>query len=190
MRGFGSLREIIAERKIELRRDVARHLEVLLLIASDGDLVRVVDEDVGGHEHRVREEACIGREPFRDLVLVGRRALEEPHRRDGEENPEELGDLGNVGLAKERHVRVRWIEAEREVVERDVARQLAELVGVTHGGQRVEVRDEDEALVARRLKLEKLRNRAEVIAEVDLARGLDAGKNTHGEPREPAMVYP
>ena len=146
---FVQLRDVFRiERRVELHGDVAGHLEVLLLILADGDFVRVVGEDVRRHEHGVREEPRVRRDAFRDFVLVGVRVLEHRHRRDRHEQPHELGHLGDVALAEERDVRVRRIEAEGEVVEGDVARELAELVRVAHGRQRVQVGDEDEALVA------------------------------------------
>ena len=42
---------------VEPDRDVARELDVLALVVADRDLVGVVEEDVGGHEHRVVEQA-------------------------------------------------------------------------------------------------------------------------------------
>ena len=58
-RGEGRLRddERVAEAVVEPDRDVARQLDVLALVVADGDLVGVVEEDVGGHQHRVVEEA-------------------------------------------------------------------------------------------------------------------------------------
>ena len=110
-----------------------------------------------------------GAMPFAILSLYECAPLEQRHRRDRQEQPEELGHLGDVRLAEERDLVARRIEAEREVVERHVARELAELVGVAHRRQRVEIGDEDEALVARVLQLEKLRDRPEIVADVELA---------------------
>ena len=41
---------------VEADRDVARELDVLALVVADGHLVGVVEEDVGGHQHRVVEQ--------------------------------------------------------------------------------------------------------------------------------------
>ena len=49
--------ERVAERVVEADRDVAGELDVLALVVADGHLVGVVEEDVGGHQHRVVEQA-------------------------------------------------------------------------------------------------------------------------------------
>ena len=42
---------------VEPDRDVAGELDVLALVVADGDLLGVVQQDVGGHQHRVVEQA-------------------------------------------------------------------------------------------------------------------------------------
>ena len=42
---------------MKLLRHVARHLDVLDLVAPDRHLVRVEHQDVGRHQHRVHEQA-------------------------------------------------------------------------------------------------------------------------------------
>ena len=49
--------ERVAEAVVEADRDVAGELDVLALVVADGHLVGVVEEDVGGHQHRVVEQA-------------------------------------------------------------------------------------------------------------------------------------
>ncbi len=41
---------------VEAQRDVAGQLDVLDLVFADRDLVGVVEQDVGGHEHGVVEQ--------------------------------------------------------------------------------------------------------------------------------------
>ena len=73
------------------------------------------------------------------------------------------------------------IEAEGQQINRPVKRVLGEFFLVTDRGQSVEVRDEVErAVVALFLKSDVLLDRAEVVAPVERAGGLDAGECTHG----------
>ena len=53
---FGTV-NTVAEVVVEADRDVACELDVLALIVADGNLVGVVEQDVGGHQHRVVEQA-------------------------------------------------------------------------------------------------------------------------------------
>ena len=74
------------------------------------------------------------------------------------------------------------VEAEREVVEghvADVARAAS--VGVLDGGQGVVVGDEVEALALRPAG-RCAADRAEVVAEVQVPRGLDAGEDAAWPP--------
>jgi hypothetical protein len=163
---FGIGRVVLRhERQVELGGDVPRDLQVLELILPHGHDVAAVEQDVGGHEHRVREQTHVGRNAVGGLVLERVRALEQAHRRDGREVPKELGDLGNVRLPEQR--RDARIEPEREVVEGHVAGVLAHHVGAADGGERVVVRDEEERL-ALVLQVEELLQRAEVVADVKL----------------------
>lgn len=79
--GFGQFEEVAAEGRVEFAGHVAGHFEVLHLVAADGDDVGVVDEDVGGHEHGVGEDAVV--DFFFDALVfggfVGVRALEQAH---------------------------------------------------------------------------------------------------------------
>ena len=65
--------EGLAVARVEALGDVARELEVLALVVADRDDVGLVQEDVAGHQHRVREE------PGRDELLVGGLVLELRH---------------------------------------------------------------------------------------------------------------
>ena len=102
---------------VELDRDVAGHLQVLLLVLADGHGVRVVEEDVGRHQHRIGEQAEIRGDALGDLVLVAVGALEEPHRRQAPDEPGELAHLGHVALAPEDALL--RVEAAGEPVDRD-----------------------------------------------------------------------
>ncbi len=46
-----------AEAGVEPHRQIAGQLEVLALVLADRDLVGLVDQDVGSHQDRVREQS-------------------------------------------------------------------------------------------------------------------------------------
>ncbi len=134
----------------------------------------------------VREQAGVGDEAVLHLVLVGEAVFEVGDGREAVEDPRELGDGGHVGLHEER--RVRRVEAEGEVVEGHVERVAAQRLGVAQAGERVVVDDEEERRVAVHATvlvdllraLHVLAQRAEVVAEVERAGGLDAGDDDRG----------
>ena len=171
-----------AEGVVEVAGHVARHLQVLHLILADGHDVRAVDEDVGGHQDGVGEQADAGGDALVELVLVRGRPLEQPHAGDGGENPCQFGHLGHVGLAEEGGLV--GVEAQGQVIQGDIAdlaraaARPAFRVGleVADGGQGVVVGDEIEAL-ALVLQLDVLLDGAEVVAQVQLARGLHAAED-------------
>ena len=111
--GVGDL-EDLAELIVELGGDVAGDLDVLLLVLPHRHQVGQVDEDVGRLEHGIGEQAVIGHETLRHLVLVAGGPLKQPHGRDAGEHPGELGHLGHVLLGEEHGLR--GVEAEGQVV--------------------------------------------------------------------------
>ena len=114
----------VDEGHIESRRPVARELDVLDLVFAHGNDVRAESENVRGHQHGIREQAEVGGHAAGDLVLVAMGALEIGDRHERAEDPEELGDLRNIALAKEN--RLVRIEAEREIGERGFERVFAQ----------------------------------------------------------------
>ena len=173
---FRQLEDLDPVDVVEALGDVARHFNVLLLIAAHGHDVRVVHENVCGHQNRVGKEPVIRREALGHLVLVGVPTLQEPHGCHGPQNPRKLADLGKVGLAVEdRSFR---IEAAGEIIERDVVHQAPAQGPVAHRGHRVEIRDEIDAL-ALVLQLDVLRHRAEIVSQVALAGRRNPRKAPH-----------
>ena len=77
--------------------DVARQLDVLALILTHGNAVRLIEQDVGGHEHRVGQQANAGA-LFRlgRFLLELRHAVGPAHGRDAVEQPGKLGVLLHV----------------------------------------------------------------------------------------------
>ena len=94
--GFGRGVEVAGVEGVEAAGDLAGELDVGDLVGADGDEVGLVEEDVGGLEERVAEEAVGGEVLFAELlllVLVGGDALEPAERGEHAEEQEELGVL-------------------------------------------------------------------------------------------------
>ena len=173
--------ERLAEARVEALGDVAGELEMLPLVVADRDDVGLVEQDVAGHQHRVGEEA--GRDELVSvgLVLELGHAAELAVARDGAEQPRGLGVGRHVALREDG--RALRIEARREQDRGEVERLLAEVVGVVVDRDRVQVDDAEEALAAL-LRRRVLAESADQVAEVLVARGLDAGEDPHGaDPR-------
>jgi len=71
------------------------------------------------------------------------------------------------------------IEPAGQKVDGDFPGMGSECDGIAHGGESVEIGDEVQRLPLF-LQLDGWFHHAEVIAKMRKARGLDAGKNTHG----------
>ncbi len=168
--------EDLAELLVELAGDVAGHLEVLLLVLAHRDEVGQVDEDVRRLQHRVGEQAVVGRDPLGDLVLVADGPLQQSHGRDAGEDPGELGDLGDVLLGKKGALL--GVEPEREKVQSHSHRVLPQKRGVLYRRQRVVAGDEVEGIVPL-LQRDVLAECPEVVAQMGSARGLYAGEYSH-----------
>ena len=169
--------ERLPEAGVEPLRDVPRELEVLALVVADRDAVGLVEQDVAGHQHGVREE------PRRhELALVGL-VLELGHppelavARDGREQPTRLGMRGDVALGE--HRRALRVEPGRDEHREQVERFLVQVARVVLDGDRVEVDDAEERL-AELLCPRVLAEAADVVAEMLVAGGLDAREDPHG----------
>ena len=175
---FDGRRGLGAVEGVEAAGDLAGEFDVGDLILADGDVVRLVEEDVGRLEERVAEEAvCVevfSRSCSCWSFYVGTRSS---HGQRGEhaEEGKEFGVLGDVGLDEDR--RALGVEAGGEEVQGDVTDVLAEGRGVgVVGGEGVKVCDEEVAVV---LVLEPgpVVERAHVVAEVQAAGWAHAGED-------------
>ncbi len=205
-RDFGERRfghdERVAVVVVEADRDVARQLDVLALVVADRDFLGVVQQDVGGHEHRIVEQAD-AHETLRALVDLVALLLELRHtaqlaeRRDAVQQPRQLGVRSYVALQEQQaavaaeagchhhrgHVpgeggQLRWVVGGRERVEVDHAEDRIVVSGCIRPG--------------RRLLVGPAPYRAEVVAERHLAGGLDARKDPrHGvdDTRRPRLAW-
>ena len=163
--------ERLAEARVEALGEVARELEVLALIVADRDEIGLVEQDVARHQDRIREQAR------RDELLLVALLLELGHpaelavARDGREQPGRLGVRGDVALREDR--RALRIEARGDQHREQVVGRAAERLRVVLDRDRVQVDDAEERLAAL-LRRRVLTEAADQVAEVLVARRLDA----------------
>ena len=171
--------EQLTEPLVEALGDVAHQLQVLALVLPHRDLVGTVGEHVGGLQHGVVEEPG-----GRQLALPGRLVAELVHaveladRRDGGEQPGELGVLLDVALA-EQDAAVR-VQPRGHQDRGRVVHPLAQPGRVVRDGDRVQVDDAVDRQVGAVLPGDVVQDRADVVPEVLGPRGLDAGEDDHG----------
>ena len=104
------------------------------------------------------------------------RPLEQTHWGDRRQDPRQFGHLRNIRLPKERAAF--RIETAGQKIERDTAAVFAQHLRITHAGERVIIGDDIERLTLG-LQLDCRPHHAEIIADVEHAAGLNAGKNAH-----------
>ena len=98
--------ERLAVARIEASADVAGQLDVLLLVLSDGHLVRVVEQNVRRLQNRVKEQGGADLLVFATgLVLELRHAPQLAVLRHRAEQPAELSVLTNVRLDEDDRLR-------------------------------------------------------------------------------------
>ena len=177
---------------IETLADIARHLDVLDLVAPDRHAMRVEDQDVRGHQDRVHEQAgrdagiavlAVGQVAI-DRGLVGMRAIEQSLRRHAGKHPGQLGDLGDIRLPIEEGA-IR-IEAKGQPGRRDLETRLRDPRRILALDQGVIVGEKVERLdIVATTGLDRGTDRADVVAEMGRAGRGDAGQRAdlrnHGQ---------
>ena len=162
---------------IEPFGDVSHQLDVLALVVADGHLVGAVGQHVRRHQHRIREQT-----DGHELALDARLLLELMHSPEvavgghARQQPAQLGVLEHVALAEE-DAALR-VQTGRQQDRRGVVHRLAQPRRVVGDGGRVQVDDAVDPLAAL-LPGHVLRDRADVVAEVLAAGGLNAGEDPH-----------
>lgn len=100
---YGSDLEHVAVDVVEAGGHIAAELDVLLLVAADGDVVRLVEQNVRRHQCGVGEQTAVD-----VLCVLGALVLELRHAREltehgvAVEHPAELRVRGDMALDKER----------------------------------------------------------------------------------------
>ena len=166
--------------RIEPTRHLAGQFHMRLLVLPHRHKIGLVKQDVGGHQHRIAQEAEVRQIPVRQillLVLIGGHALQPADRRNHAQEQVELGVLEDLALQEEHTAR--GVEAGGQVVEHHVqgVGRNPRGVGVVRG-QRVPVGDEEVALVLGGvLQLDPVGQGAHVVAQVELAGGAHAAED-------------
>ena len=164
---------------IELAGYLACEFNMCNLVCADRDELRLVEQDVGGLEERITEEAVGSQILLAQLlllILVAGDAFQPAKRSEHAEQQMQLGVLGNVRLDKDRALS--GIQSRCQKVDSDIEDALFQTAGVgVVGGQGVEVGDEEVAVVVL-LQVHPVVEGAHVVAEVQSAGGAHAGENT------------
>ena len=120
--------EGVAVERIEALGDIAREFQVLRLVVADRHDAGLVEQDIGGHQHGVLQQAVADGFLFGGLHLVLRHALQPADGRDAGEHPGELGVGGHGGLHHDGAVL--GIDAGGEIERGDLEDLGAQLGGV------------------------------------------------------------
>src|SRR5260221_415346 len=169
----------LSEVVVEFLRDVARELQVLLLVLADGYMRGTINQDVGGHQSRIGVETDRGiLAVLARLLLELGHAVEPAEAGDAGEHPGELGMLR--GLALVEHDGLFRCHAARHERRGHLARIFRQLLGPAPDrnrlGDGVQVDHAIDAVVLV-LQRDELRDGAEIIAEMQVAGRLHAGKH-------------
>ena len=148
---------------------------MLLLILADRHVRCAIDQDVGRHQRRIGIEADRGiLAVLAGFFLELRHPVEPAEAGDAIEDPGELGVLGHLALVE--HDVLCRIDAAGDERRGDLADGARQLGRVLPDRDRVQIDDAIDAVVAV-LQLDEALDGAEIIAEVQVAGRLHAGKN-------------
>ena len=161
---------------VELRGDVPRQFQMLLLVLPHRHMGGAVEQDVGGHQR------WIGKEPdgrgflvLPGLLLELRHPRHPPHAGDAVEHPRQLGMFGHLALVEDdMFLRIDTGGEKRGGHLADVARQFQRVLGYGDGVQ------VDHAIDALHLVLQgdEAFDGTEIVAQMQIAGRLDSGKNS------------
>lgn len=154
--------------------DVARDLDVLFLIVAHRHKIGLIEQNVRRHQRGIGEQAHV--DVFRvllRLVFELRHARQLAHIGEAVEHPSEFRVRGHMGLEIDQAL-VR-IQARGQVQAHQLQAVLPQLRGILPHGDRVQIHDGIQAIVFF-LQRAKIAQRADVIAQMQVARGLNARK--------------
>ena len=162
---------------VEAAGQVAADFDVLHLVLADRHGVAVVGQNVGRLQHRIGEQAGVGRQALGLFVLVGVRSA--PSRPIGA--PVISSQHSSLTSGTSDCTNSVALFGSRPRASRSSATSnvyCRSLAGIADRGQRVQVGDEVKRLLVV-LQGNVLADRAEVVAPVDRAGRLDAAENAH-----------
>ena len=162
---------------IELDGDIARHLDMLFLVAANRHDIRLFTPGCPPPSAPGRRtSAWLAAMPLANLVLVGMAALQQPHRRHVDSSQVSSVTSGHIALpVKSRAFR---IQPAGQKIQRHIHGRLAQHFGIATLCQGMVVRDEQKRL-ALLLELQGRLHHAEVVADVQFTRWLYTRKNSH-----------
>jgi hypothetical protein len=166
----------VAEIIVEFLRDIAGQFEVLFLVVADRHVGGAIEQDVGCHQHRIVVETHRrGLAILAGLFLELRHAVEPADPRHAIEDPGQFRVFVHLALVE--HDVFLGIDARGDKGSghfAGIAREFRRAAPHLHRlRQCVHVDDAIEAVVGL-LQLHEVDDRAEVIAEMQIARWLDA----------------
>ena len=160
---------------LNLMGDVARQLEVLLLVLADRHVGGLVDQDVGRHQRRIGVEAERGvLAVLAGLLLELRHAVHPADTGHAVEHPGELGVRRHHRLVEDDLLPA--VDAGGQEGRGDLARLAGQQLGILRLGDGVQVDHAIEAFVVV-LQAREVADRAEIVAEVEIAGRLHAGQD-------------
>ena len=127
---------------VEFDRDVACHLHMLFLVFAHRNHIRLIQENVGGHEHGIGKKAVGRGNAFCHLVFVRMASFQQSDGRNIVQVPGQFGDFRDVRLHP-KHGFV-GVDAKSQHVEYRIFRIIKKLFPVEQGGQAVHVGNETE----------------------------------------------
>ena len=88
---------------VELDGDITGNFEVLLLVLTHWNNMGAIEQDIGGHQHRIGEQTVIDSTGVTigqlcDFVFVTMAPLQKAHGRHGGEQPRQFGVFRGIGL--------------------------------------------------------------------------------------------
>ena len=155
---------------VEAGGQVPAQLQVLALVLADRDPVGLVQQDVGGHQHRVGEQpdGRALRAHLGGLVLELGHPLGLPEARQAPQDPAELSVLGDLRLQEDRGLL--GVDSGGDHLRRAAERPVGQRGRVGLDGQCMQVSDPVERLVVV-LQRHPLPQRPEIVAQVQRVGG-------------------
>ncbi len=177
--------EGVAVQRVEALRDVARQFQVLGLVFAHRNDARLIEQDIGGHQHGILQQPIAHRFLPGGLGFVLRHAFQPPHRRYAGQHPRQFG-MG-------RHRRLHHdgadlgVDARRQVERGYLLDFGPQLRGLLEERDRMKIDDAEDALVIV-LDAHPVLEGAQVVADMEISGRLHAGKDARFHGRGPRVT--